>query len=487
MTASRFNGSARRDLKERAAELRSIYNGGDLSLHRGLDEFVIEGVRYLRYPDGKFRDDQARTEFDPARLIEPPASDLDDIGEERATVQYQGRPYVREVDGAWRDEHGRTLRRTQHATDGWVIEEPPRLWSTSSLTKWLGKAIPPRRWFIEEWLPVGQCAGLYGIPGARKSLWVLQAMISGALGHHFLGLPVEAGPVLGLFCEDDDEEIGRRAYQILRRYGRSFGDLGNCHYTTLVGARMTEFVRFTRAGTMSLTPAFTTFREQILDIKPRLAALDVGPDFFGGNENNRSEVHAYVRLLDGTAQEGDCALIFSAHPSRRGIAQGSLDSGSTGWEGKVRARLVLHDPDVDEDNNLPTQIARHPSNERVLTRAKCNYAAPGEQIALVLEDGVFVPKNIDPASATRRGPMRDKAAEAKFLELMEKVKAAGDYVNNSPNTKAHYAPKVFARHSDRGDFTESEFENAMNRMFGKRIRLDEQTRSGRKHIEFSEI
>ena len=129
------------------------------------------------------------------------------------------------------------------------------------------------------------------------------------------------------------------------------------------------------------------------------------------------------------------------------------------------------------------RVIRNPSNERILTRAKCNYAKPGEQIPLLLKDGVFVPKNIDPGAAPQRGPMRDAACETKFLELMAKVKAAGDYVNKAVSSKGHYAPKVFARHPDRGDFTQSEFENALNRMFGTRIRLDEAGPTGRRHKE----
>ena len=543
--SSTYNGPAAEHLKQEADRQRRFYqatNGGQFKLNPDLIEIAIGEERFLRYPgDDKWLDAQLN-EIDPAKLFEklivPPALDPNDIGASRDTVVWQGRAYVREVDETWRDEYGRTLRRASHTVwrnadhdlpvtpigepepgpDGrmyqkvryrdespsyvpadelqtidsdWQVVEPPRPWKTQRMNKWFNKTIPDREWFIEDWVPRRQCTGLYGIPGVRKSLWILQAMLAGALGHPFCGLPVEAGPVLGLFCEDDDAEIARRAAQILKHWKRSFGELGHCHYETLVGARLTEFVRFTRSGRMDPTPAFTTFREQLLDIKPRFAALDVGPDFFGGNENDRSQVHAYIRLLDSCAQEANCALMFSAHPSRRGVAERALDSGSTGWEGKVRARLVLHDPAGDEQDGEDERsrairmvnTIRNPSNERILTRAKCNYAKPGEQIPLLLKDGVFVPKNIDPGAAPQRGPMRDAACETKFLELMAKVKAAGDYVNKAVSSKGHYAPKVFARHPDRGDFTQSEFENALNRMFGTRIRLDEAGPTGRRHKE----
>ena len=224
---------------------------------------------------------------------------------------------------------------------------------------------------------------------------------------------------------------------------------------------------------MDPTPVFTHWREQLLDLKPSLASLDVGADFFGGNENDRGQVGQFIRLLDGAFHEANCAGVFSAHPSRRGIAQGALDSGSTGWEGKVRARLVMHDPAIEEEDDEEEEIAakilrvaRNPSNERILTRAKCNYAAPGAEIPLILKNGVFMPKNIVPGATPRTGPLRKAAADAKFLELLGKVRDARGYVNDEPSTPRHYAPTVFASHPDHGDFTKQEFEKALNRLIG---------------------
>jgi RecA-family ATPase len=335
---------------------------------------------------------------------------------------------------------------------------------------------------MEDWLPLGQCVGLYGIPGVRKSLWLLQALISGALGRHFCGLPVKAGPTFGLFCEDDEEEIARRAQPILDRYGRDFAELDNCHCTSLVGVGMTDFVRFTRSGRIDPTPVFRHWREQLLDLKPVLVTLDVVADFFGGNENDRGQVSAFLALLDGTLHEANCAGVYSAHPSRRGIAQGSLDSGSTGWEGKSRARLVLHDPAIetedDEEESFTAKmlrVARNPSDERVLTRVQSNYALPGEQITLVLRNGVFVPKDIDQETAPMRGPMRSQACDAKFLELLDKVRATpGRYVNDNPSTPNLYAPTVFAQHEDHGNFTKRDFVKALGRLLGTRIEYSEE-------------
>jgi hypothetical protein len=39
--------------------------------------------------------------------------------------------------------------------------------------------------------------------------------------------------------------------------------------------------------------------------------------------------------------------------------------------------------------------------------------------------------------------MRDLAANAKFLELLSRIKDSGMYVNDSPNHPMRYAPAVF--------------------------------------------
>jgi hypothetical protein len=66
-----------------------------------------------------------------------------------------------------------------------------------------------------------------------------------------------------------------------------------------------------------------------------------------------------------------------------------LDSGSTGWEGKVRARLTLRDPTADKNDEEQARPARLLSDRRILTRAKSNYAPQGEEIELIFRGGGF--------------------------------------------------------------------------------------------------
>jgi RecA-family ATPase len=353
-----------------------------------------------------------------------------------------------------------------------------QLWTDVRLADWAGRWIPPREWIMEDWIPRTQCIGLYGISGVLKTLFLLQLLMAASLGLPFCGRTLARVPTYGLFCEDETEEILRRAHRIAAFYERDLSEFTDFHFASLVGVQDTEFLNFD-SGRRMLGPAYHLFDGRLTEYKSGLAALDVLPDFFGGEEVNRRQASSFIRMLDGVSITHKCAVVFTAHPSQRGRASGRLDSGSTGWEGKTRGRLTLHDPGDDADADAaetPDQrdlrISRNPTDKRILTRAASNYARPGETIELVIRDGAFAITALDPTEAKKRGPLRDLEVDAKFLELIGKVKATGVWVNDTYTQPNRYAPTVFSRHPDRGTITKSEFENAMPRLMShRRIRL----------------
>src|SRR5215472_6995696 len=38
----------------------------------------------------------------------------------------------------------------------------PPLWNDTRLSDWANREIPPRQWITEDWIPRGQCVGIYG-------------------------------------------------------------------------------------------------------------------------------------------------------------------------------------------------------------------------------------------------------------------------------------------------------------------------------------
>jgi hypothetical protein len=82
-----------------------------------------------------------------------------------------------------------------------------------------GSAVPQRRWLIPEWIPWRRVTALYGHGGEGKTTLFCQLQTAAARGDDWLGLPVTAGRSLGLYCEDDDQEVHIRQEIINRHYG----------------------------------------------------------------------------------------------------------------------------------------------------------------------------------------------------------------------------------------------------------------------------
>src|SRR5437899_7804452 len=77
---------------------------------------------------------------------------------------------------------------------------------------------PPRKWLLVDCLPLGKVALLVAPGGTGKSQLALQLAIAVATGGSLaewwqVG---EKGPVLALFAEEDEEELHRRVWTILR-------------------------------------------------------------------------------------------------------------------------------------------------------------------------------------------------------------------------------------------------------------------------------
>lgn len=344
---------------------------------------------------------------------------------------------------------------------------------------------------MESWVPRGQTTGLYGVSGVLKTTWLLQLMLCASAGLSFCGLPIEPMRVYGLFCEDTKDEILRRAHRIAKFYNRTLDRFPNFHFASLVGQMDSELLMFD-GGKRQFGPAFYQFSQEIEQYRPGLIVLDTLADYFGGEEINRRQTSQFIRMLDELGMAQNCGIVCAAHPSMRGRATRRLDSGNTGIEGKMRARLTIHDPgdDSDEGENgeeRAYRIAVNPTDKRILTRVNSNYARPGETIELIIRDGVFVPAAIDPDEAKKRGPTRDRTVQALFLELLAQIKKEGRYVNNSTLHPIFYAPRVFAPHplNRKLNASKKEFERAMVELLAaEKIRLERVGSPSRSHPEF---
>ena len=323
-----------------------------------------------------------------------------------------------------------------------------------------GEPISPRRWIVEDWLPIGSVTLFYGDGGIGKTLLAQQLMTSVTTGTHWLGLPVPKHPVFAIFCEDDEHEVHRRQDRINAACGLSYADLERMRYACAVGAD-NVLVRFERDGSWQVTPRFIELTKAAKAHGAKLLVIDTAADTFGGNENDRAQVRAYLgAVLTRLARDADCAVLVNAHPSRSGLsATGDLDGGSTAWSNTARSRWALVRPET-EDGAAPDE------NARILSRRKANYAARGEEIELRWTAGVLIPAR-QTAPSFIETANRVLGTEVAFLDLLDRCAAQNVFVSNSVHA-GNYAPKVFAKRPERDGRTRRDFEAAMNNLFAQK-------------------
>jgi RecA-family ATPase len=318
-------------------------------------------------------------------------------------------------------------------------------------TIFIGRVPPPRRWIVPQWIPYEVVTGFYGDGGVGKSLIAQQLQTSLALGATWLGLPVEQAVSLGVYCEDDENELWRRQCPINASYFADHDTLGLTHWMSRLGED-NLLMTFGRSGVGKLTKFHRQVLEAALDLKVKLVIIDTAADTFGGNENDRGQVRQFVqRALGGIALKINGSVVCCAHPSRAGLRSGEGDSGSTGWSNAFRSRLYISH--IEDD-----------PNGRILERKKANYASRNDELKLRWHHGVIIPDGIIAPDA----PTMAKVAEIKatFLDLVREMNRQNRPV--SANGRAgNYAPREFEKlpPEQRREFGQIDFEKAMNALF----------------------
>ena len=328
---------------------------------------------------------------------------------------------------------------------------PPRIVCP---TIFKGQVPPARRWIAPQWIPCDVVTGFYGDGGVGKSLLAQQLQTATALGSNWIGLPVEQAVSLGVYCEDDENELWRRQCAINTSYFADHDALGSMHWMPRLGED-NLLMTFGRSGVGRLTTFHGQVLEAALDLKAKLVIVDTVADTFGGNENDRGQVRQFVqRALGGIALKIGGAVVCCAHPSRAGISSGQGDSGSTGWSNAFRSRLYIRHVEGDP-------------NGRILDRKKANYAARNDELRLRWHDGVIIRDEMGAPGVMATGGKVD--AKAVFLDLLREMNDQNRPV--SSNSRAgNYAPRLFEKlpTEQRCGFRQGDFENAMNALLRDR-------------------
>lgn len=337
----------------------------------------------------------------------------------------------------------------------WPDPDPPRLLDLPhhGAAQFAARPLTARQWIVEPLIPVGETTLVYGPGAAGKSLLLLQLCIAMASGKPWLGTPVPTARVLFMTCEDDPDEINRRAAAVLASYGAGWSDCSDRF--AVVAMRESEapavLAVAARDGTLTPTPTYEALKRRVAAYRPDVVVIDTLADVFGGNENDRGQAKQFVKLIEGL---GRCTFIVTAHPSVSGQADGRGASGSTGWPAAVRSHLYMERVRSEEGAAADPDL-------RELSNKKSNYAQAGSgALTLRWRAGVFERVNAFDEAAT------EVAADALFLELLERYGGQGRYVSASPGPT--YAPTVFAREEQAkaSRIGKAAMTAAMNRLFG---------------------
>lgn len=326
-------------------------------------------------------------------------------------------------------------------------EAEDQVWRAIVPSRLHGIEVPKRRWIIENWLPKRQVTLNYADGGVGKTLLAMQLMAATALNKPWAGLQVEPCVSLGLFSEDDTDELHIRLDGIRRYYKAEFANMDDM--CMVDGTGQDNMLVHWDGQKLVATPRFIQLREHALDIGAKLVVIDTAATTFGGNEIDRSQVTQFVgTFLTRLAQDIDGAVLLNAHPSVSGLASGDLRSGSTAWNNSCRSRWAMTRP-ADDDGKPKLD-----SMERVLTRRKSNGAAAGEMLNLEWVEGVFrAPMAVSSGASTSR---KDACEVAFLLALKDTPRPVSEDIR-----AGNYAPRLFATTPACRDFPSKELAEAM--------------------------
>jgi hypothetical protein len=211
---------------------------------------------------------------------------------------------------------------------------------------------------------------------------------------------------------------------------------GNLRYSSRLG-HDNVLMAFDGRDVGQLTQTFHDLDAACAAFKPDLLVCDTIADFFGGNENNRTQVRQFVQNSFGRlARKHRCAVVICGHPSVSGMSSGNGTGGSTAWNNTVRSRMYLTRQEGDD---------AHP-DARVLSRKKANHAPRDADLSVIWEQGTFRPLS---AEATRQA-LPDWPVISALLDMIEEGWKTGNPWSNAPQTRPNgrYLPAVAAKKFD---------------------------------------
>jgi len=319
--------------------------------------------------------------------------------------------------------------------------EPLKVFTAASLHDRKPKKM---EWLMDGWMPMGQTTAFYGDGGVGKTMVIQQLMTCVSTGSSFMGKATRKGRVMGLFCEDDVDQLARRQRDINTLYGSDLRAQENIYFFSRP-AQDNVIMEFDKnSNKCRLTEIWHQLRAEVKRIRPVMLVIDTAADTFGGIEIDRQHVRRYIQsALTSIAQEFDLSVVVLAHPSAAGLANKTGSGGSTAWHNSVRCRIFMY---KDEDKGCCT-----------IKLVKNNYGPAGEEIDVYHNSLAFIPwnpKEMNGFSAQLKEQENEKWVIEKIDECWEKK------INISFHPRANFVARQLLRMAkiDRYSITKMEIE-----------------------------
>lgn len=242
-------------------------------------------------------------------------------------------------------------------------------------------------WAIRPIVPRGEVTLWGGHGGAGKSISVLQLIAHSACGTPWQGMePDDFLRCLYVSLEDSGDKVRYRLRRVCESYGLQSGQVEEgVRVVDCPSGKATLMVEESKLGVRSMveTALMTQLRRSCEGAD--LIVIDNASDAFGGNENDRQAVRAFMSALKRIARDFNAGVILLAHidkASAKAGASGNTYSGSTAWHNSARSRVaIVNEKGVD---GAPTTVR--------LLHEKNQFGKEADPVTLKWNDhGVLVP------------------------------------------------------------------------------------------------
>lgn len=335
-------------------------------------------------------------------------------------------------------------------------------------SQWQGLPVLLTRWLVWERIPMRQVALLSGAGASGKTTIALQLAVAVAAGlNDWLGGIInEPGPVIFYTAEEEEADIQQRLNSVVTHYGIDLPKNLFVHCVNdedSVAGDSCLLGMADRRGVMQPTDIYWRLRKSIEEVRPKLIIIESASDVFGGDEINRQQVRAFVRMLKAIAMHYDCVILLLSHPSAAGLRDGSGISGSTQWRNGPRCHMFFKTVKAKE-SGADDEEEEDATDHRELEIKKLNQGRQGERIKLLWKNGVFVH---EPKDSPLQRVANDAAVDDLFLKLLHRYQSSGR--NVCEKASSTFAPAQFAKEAESkaGHITKYDFDQSMRRLMAR--------------------